>query len=73
MCDVGMRAPDREVIYTFVALTKQDSMLHTHCASKHVNAEHKIIRLYIHEMNHVMVIMTFPQMIFNIVLILKFK
>lgn len=54
-------------------LTKQDSMLHVHCASKYVNAEHKIIRLYIHEMNHVFMIMTFSKIIFNIVLILKFK
>lgn len=48
-------------------------MLHVHCASKGINAAHKIIRLHIHEINHVMVIMTCPQMTFNIVLIIKFK
>lgn len=52
-----------------MVLTKQDSMLHVHCAYEGVHAETNLIG-YIHEIIHVMVI-TFPKVRFNVVLIIN--
>lgn len=55
-------------------LTQQESMLHVHCARKCVSADHELVRTHIGEINHVMLmIMMFPKVLFNIILIIKFK
>lgn len=55
-CDTGGWQLTEEVTHDLMASTKQDSVLHVHCAYHCINAEYRIIMTHIYEIKYVIVV-----------------